>query len=334
MHDPSNVTSEYSAPADATSTGHPVPAPMERQSAKRALSWRRLLRVLGLVLLGVVLSRIDLKSMLSNMMAADFLLTTAAVLLTAPFFLIKSWRWMRILRRLGIEVSWADSTLMYGAGLFAGQVTPGQVGELVRVHYLAKRGHPPVPSLFSVVTDRILDATTLAVVGLPGIFIFGLSLTNIERRALLLVASVAILATSAIFLFVWRVPSAWSEKGWAWLRKLDRARSSSGFLPWASLLVLSSVLALAVNIARFYCLFAALGLHMPVFHFATGMAFVSLVGLLPISVAGIGTRDLALVAILSQVGISAEQAVAFSTLILGLYVLNLVWGFPAWTIET
>ena len=57
------------------------------------------------------------------------------------------------------------------------------------------------------------------------------------------------------------------------------------------------------------------------------------VSLLPISIAGLGTRDITLVALFSTLGLSSEAAIAFSTLLLLLYFVNSLICFPAWLVH-
>lgn len=111
-----------------------------------------------------------------------------------------------------------------------------------------------------------------------------------------------------------------------------RALSTSG-TAWA--VAGATVLALALNIIRFYMLLLSLGLTLPIGALIFGIALANLIGLLPISVAGVGMRDAVLLLVFQQAGQSSEGAIAFSLLILLVaYGLNLIWGFPAWLLET
>lgn len=62
-------------------------------------------------------------------------------ILSIPFFAIKIWRWKFILYRIGIDYPFYNSVKTYGAGLFLGQMTPGQIGEMVRGSLLSNRGY-------------------------------------------------------------------------------------------------------------------------------------------------------------------------------------------------
>jgi uncharacterized membrane protein YbhN (UPF0104 family) len=105
---------------------------------------------------------------------------------------------------------------------------------------------------------------------------------------------------------------------------------------WASrrtmtALLLTTSAALAINLVRFYLLLLALGLALPLDAFVFGTSLANLVGLLPISIAGIGTRDTVLTLVFQSGGQSPGDALAYSALILAIaYGLNLLLGFPAW----
>jgi uncharacterized protein (TIRG00374 family) len=65
-----------------------------------------------------------------------------------------------------------------------------------------------------------------------------------------------------------------------------------------------------------YLLALSLGINIGLFFFILVIPVLSLLDLLPISISGIGTRDVALIFLFGLNGISAEQAVAFSLLYL------------------
>jgi uncharacterized membrane protein YbhN (UPF0104 family) len=65
-----------------------------------------------------------------------------------------------------------------------------------------------------------------------------------------------------------------------------------------------------------YCFGLSLGLPLSYFEMAGISAVCSLVASMPISIAGAGTRDAALIAILAGYGIGSAEAVALSTLML------------------
>ena len=301
---------------------------------------RWLFRLIGLLILAALLRQIQLDTVVDLLRGLHAGWFFGAVMMTAPFFLLKSWRWRMIMRELGIEIPNGLAVQLYGAGLFAGQITPGQLGEIVRAHFLWRRGHDGMLAVGSVMVDRALDLALLVCVALPGVFvIIG------PGQGFLVVAGVVGVATAFLMLR----PGQWRRVLISWMQhfpsvgraamKVDellitmvRALSTPG-AAWA--VAGATVLALALNILRFYLLLLSLGLTLPVGGLIFGIALANLIGLLPISVAGIGMRDAVLLLVFQQAGQPGEGAIAFSLLILLVaYGLNLIWGFPAWLLET
>ena len=80
--------------------------------------------------------------------------------------------------------------------------------------------------------------------------------------------------------------------------------------------VLLTIASWAITYAANYCFSRSLGLPLSFFEMAGISAVCSLVASLPVSIAGAGTRDAALIAILAGYGIGSAKAVALSTLML------------------
>ena len=295
------------------------------------------IRILGLVIFSIVLARIDLGGMSEAITSARLGLVLAALALTVPFFITKSYRWRFILRRTEIHISNRASLQLYGAGLFAGQVTPGQLGELVRARFLWLRGHDPVKSTFSVVVDRALDMVALVLVAIPGFgLVFGASAAVAVLIALLAMTIAVVLIRPRRVLRALAGKLGPRAQGASarvddLIGSMEQSMRTSAD---AAVLALTTAAALGINMLRFYLLLVSLGLSLPIANFVFGVALANLLGLMPITVLGIGTRDAVMVLVFQQAGESAEGAVAFSLLILGVaYVFNLAWGFVAWQLE-
>jgi hypothetical protein len=95
---------------------------------------------------------------------------------------------------------------------------------------------------------------------------------------------------------------------------------------------LLTLAAYVVHYVRFYILLLALhlGAPPPVLAFVATLALVSVVALIPVTVMGVGTRDGVLVLAAGGLGLTNEEAVGFSLLILVTYLANLAIGFVCW----
>ncbi|MFQ5685036.1 MAG: lysylphosphatidylglycerol synthase transmembrane domain-containing protein [Candidatus Scalindua sp.] len=297
-------------------------------------------RSIGLFAFAFLITRIDINQVITGVIQANPVLVFVAFSLTFPFFAIKSWRWQSLLNSLGLFISYPKVYLLYMIGLFAGLLTPGQVGEMVKVYYIKRSGGSIWMSGLSIVLDRLLDLGLLVVLTIPVFWVFDDIVTiNLSTRVLVVLA--AITALFFIFKDVRKRVIYFINFCYSWIiQKIKKKYNIESMgnlnilkrIPYSSVITLTA-LAYAINYLRFYLLLAALQVQIPLLHLIVGLALVWLVGTLPISVAGIGTRDLALITVFSHLGIRSELAISFSFLILGLYLFQMIVGFLFWIIK-
>ena len=139
-----------------------VPTKPIRRTVPR---WRKLLPLLGFVLLGWVLSRLDLSGMGA---ALGRIAPSAVVIACALFavnFFVKALRWQRLLQAQGIHVPGRVTFAAFMSGQFYAQVTLGRVGEFFRIEALLARGVSAGAALASSIFDRLLDLFMVLAVG-------------------------------------------------------------------------------------------------------------------------------------------------------------------------
>lgn len=293
--------------------------------------WLRLLGV-GLLAALVFLFKIDLGKTADLIAHADRLAIAAAVLLFVPFLLTKAWRWQIILGDLGIPISFGEAVKLYALGLGAGMMTPGQVGDAVKVAYLRESGLGR--ALLSVLLDRLWDVFVLLLLAGSGAFLFWQQLEG-EWLAigLLAVGTIVLLGITAS-------PGAQT----ALLKLLTRLRRSDRGAPAYEPVRLRpmqivrqfafTLMATVVVYARYYLITSALNIHLDPVPFVAAMSLATIAALLPISISGLGARDAALLLIAESIGISREQALGVSALILFLSVVNGLVGFGVWLLQS
>jgi hypothetical protein len=89
-------------------------------------------------------------------------------------------------------------------------------------------------------------------------------------------------------------------------------------------------LAYLIYSLRLYLLLWSLGGKVPVPEFVSSIAIMSLAVILPVTIAGVGTRELVVMWLFHRLGLTNELAVGFSLLVLLLYVSNALVGAVAW----
>lgn len=120
---------------------------------------RYLLLLVGTALLAFYFARTDLRALLEKTLAFPPLYALGVVLLNFACGLVKTLRWKRFLRTLGVEVRLGPAYLAVHAAFFLGLVTPGTAGELTRAASLATGRRQ---GLAILVLEKLSDLAVLA----------------------------------------------------------------------------------------------------------------------------------------------------------------------------
>ncbi len=302
---------------------------------KKLSTWVRVL--ISLSLLGLLLWQVGAQNTLARlrqMNPLDFALALGLYLLGVG---LRAWRWQGLLQALGQQVRLARLTELYFVGTFFNNMLPtGIGGDVIRGYELAKDGTGAAASASSILVDRAtglitLMATALVTLGValwlrPGLIEPRVALVILVISAGVLVGTLAMLGADTLHRWFVRVP--WLER---WLERpgiRNFARSFSAFRGSAltTALLLSTVFNLQL-IATNYLLGQGLGVngHMdtPLLYYLLFIPIISFVLSLPISVAGLGAREAAYVALFSSVGVPSDLGLALS---LAFYAVNLLTG--------
>lgn len=302
---------------------------------KKLLPW--LLRLLGPALLVLFLLNADLGQLWATLRGALLWPIALSLLLMPPFVIIKSWRWVQLLRQMGLDLDLPTACALYTVGLFYGATTPGQAGDLLKAVYLRDRGHPLAPALLSVVLDRLFDLLVMAALATIGIFALGRLLPSRELQGLLVAGMGAGLVTLTVLL-VAQGPRQWAltvamprfAPGLTGnLQRWNHELSSLSLRPGpVAAVVIASLISACFTFVRLWLLFLALGLSaVPLYVVVGASALIAVLQVLPISIAGVGVRDAVLIAILRPYGYSDEQALTLSALFLLINLEHILVGF-------
>lgn len=325
----------------AAANGHEAEPPKVVLAADRKTPrWRRVLPFAGLVLLIWLLSRLNLGDMgqaLSRVTIGTLVLSSGAFTINT---LVKALRWHRMLAAQGIALPPKVTLAAFMSGQFYGQVTLGRVGELFRVEALIERGVSTGAALASSILDRLLDLfLVLAAGAVLGAFVLG----NAQIAALALLLMIlggcgawAVIATIGSPEPSPRVASFFH--GLAARPFLDRIGKlvrelASGMYPMTRPGPLLEALVWTVIAWAFYLsalFFLAGGLHILISKIVltATAAFAALSALLPVTISGLGARELIYIAVLKQHGVADEPAAVLSLLHLFIMTISAtLFGF-------
>lgn len=288
----------------------------------------QLWRLLGPCLLAVLLWRVGPRQWWRQVTGADPVWFAVACAMALPLALGKGWRWLQIVRAQGVALSLREAVGIYSAGMVAAAVTPGRVGDLAKVYFLTERGADTGTGLAAVVVDRVIDAGLLVLLATVGIVV----VPDLPRAAAVAVGVGTVVGAVAVAALLWspsvaqRLLRRWDGSRWA-----DRATEAVGSFHvgfrsvgprWWPIVAAGTVAAWAPYFAAAWCCARALGLALPVVHLVTAVSVAAVLAMVPVTVAGIGTREATFALVLGRGAVTPEQAVALASLLLAWVVVN------------
>jgi uncharacterized membrane protein YbhN (UPF0104 family) len=300
------------------------------------------MRLVGPLLLVWVLWRFgDFETLTGTFKRASLWPLVGAVLLDAGVIHVKLFRWQSLLAACNVRVDTAAAYKAYLPSLFMGLATPARVGDVVRIQYLKTDHGVRYPDGLAVsVVDRLCDVyVLLAFVSLGIVHLTSALSAPLARTAWLVVAGVAV---APLLLFVPKV----AEPAASWLyARVGGGEASDGptvfFDALRSLMRSALVVPLGATVAAFlinylqaWLVASALGMTLSFADVVAVVSISSLLGLLPISVSGVGVRE-AFFALVFPVafGLSETMGIAFGLGVFGvIYLPALAAGFVAWQV--
>jgi uncharacterized protein (TIRG00374 family) len=273
--------------------------------------------------------------------------------------LAASYKWRELLREQGIQIGVLRVLRLNSIALFYNLVLPGQEsGNAVKAMLLGRASHHAEKVWASVVVDQVILFLATSLITLVGL-IFNPALPGWPVwMALTLTGLVGALSIHALFLskrlsnwldrflrpisrmlrLPWKrrqapapdampgtpLPGEWLEPLWNGLRSYQTTWHRLGYV-----LVLSLVYQLAL-IAVAYQFGLGLGIHISYLSLTWVMTLVCMAQALPISFAGVGTRDSALIYFLGLLGVAGGLALELS---LSMLALNVLMGLPGAVVQ-
>ena len=268
----------------------------------------------------------------------------ARPLLVLPFimiivFALQTLKWKIILLQQGARISFKTLFPVNLIGFFYGTITPGRMGTLLKMSYLKERTDIPLAACgTSILLDKFLDAVTLLFLALVGTYMI------IGKMTGLFVSFVFVFVfLTAMFLLNYRkqrsrylvelfLKTAFPQYFESRLRQsvelffdaLPRKRRLAvplilSGLTWVLVFTQSYTIACALDIPLSYLTF--------LFVIPVGSA----IGLLPITVGGLGTREATYVTLFLLYGISPQKVMSMS--LINIFICSLIPAFIGWMVS-
>ncbi|HXV65281.1 MAG TPA: lysylphosphatidylglycerol synthase transmembrane domain-containing protein [Vicinamibacteria bacterium] len=290
--------------------------------SKRVQLALRLAVSAGLVLL--LVSRLDTENMARFVRRADLLLVLITFLAVLVDRGLMAGRWVVLVEALDVRAPRLRILKIFFLSTFFGSFLPSGVGgEAVRALSFGKLTSRGVESVASVVMDRLLGLLSMLLAGLLSLSVFYHVYPHPALLGIVIASSLLVVAVLALSLSPRVHTRALSWHSSPWLTQGVGALARYRNRMWVLVLVLGMSLAVQLlRIVQAYLLSEAMGLGTEAIYFFCFIPPILIVTMLPVSIGGWGTANLAYVALFSQVGMDPEGAFVLSVLILALGVLG------------
>ena len=302
-----------------------------------------LIRLIGFILLGVILSSIDYKSFGNAILKVDPFLYFITFPLLVLIYIFKSIRWKILLKIQGINYSFLNCLFVFFSSNFIAFITPGRIGEIAKAFYLKRDVSISLSrALPTVFLDRLFDIYALLILGIIGFFQFSL-FGELNSINIVIIVLILILP----FVFIIKDISMPIIKFFFKLPFLNRFQSKANhagetfFGEIKTLIsfkllygVLFTLLAYFVLFYIAYLISLACGFEVNFFTIMFFVAVANILSFIPISFSGIGTREASMIFLFSLINMSKEDALLFSTLFfITFYIVGGLYGFIFYNIK-
>ncbi len=257
---------------------------------------------------------------------------------------LKIVKWKLIVNVIYPEFSLKIAFISYLTSLAISMFTPAKAGEIIRIFYVENSGKDYGKTFSLVISDRIIDFFLLFSSGIVGVIVL-LALFSVEivpvwiilLFVLALIIITIVLFNEKIFasIFMPVVNKIFPKKYRGFMTDLY-ANYFSGvkillnnkqqLIPAICVGIISWILPIIYG----YTLALAIGINAPMLFFVALIPIICVIELIPISISGIGTRDLAVIYLFGLLSISPEHAVIYSMFYLLLYWITGLLGMLLW----
>jgi hypothetical protein len=296
-----------------------------------------------IAIIAFLFARVDLGAMAQHLARANGIALLLALVLYFFAIALSVLKWEILVRAQGIRAPLGDLLVYYLVGLFFGNLLPSNVGgDVVRAYDLARACRRAEAAAVSVLVDRLMGMVAFFGAAVVMALLATLTLargSELEQLEIATVVAATVFLFAAALLFSRRFSQR--VKGvfaLPFLRPLEpMARRAFDALQ----VYRHSYRALALNIALSACIVVvttlvwysvarALGETLSIFYFFLFNPLIAFVLLIPISINGLGTKELAAVFFFGLVGMSNEAALSMSLIFHLIVILTSLPGGVLW----
>ncbi|MDD5558505.1 lysylphosphatidylglycerol synthase transmembrane domain-containing protein [Candidatus Methylomirabilis sp.] len=295
--------------------------PASRSATKAWQFWLKL--VVSIALLALLLAKTDLQALGTLFRSLRISIFFGSILLYLLAQLLSTVRWRCLLQAEKIHLPFWRLILLYYEGMFFNLMLPTAIGgDLVRGYRVSRLTERREASLASILVERLSGFVALAIIGCIAIIPAYAHVNDplivwlMAGSAAGMVALIASLLSDRLqALFFRLLHGVGLGRFHDTVHRLYEAVQQYWTHRRALLVALGlSLILQSMVITIFFLISQALNLSVPLRYFFLFVPLISVISMLPISVAGLGLREGSAVYLFSKVGMDSAGAISLSLL--------------------
>jgi len=295
--------------------------------------FKKILPFIGLGIFFFLILNIGVHRVVSTFLSISPVYIVAAAILTLPRILIRNLAWQSILKQQKMRINFSSSLRILLIGYFYATLTPGYMGHLMRMPYIKEEIDEPYGKLF---------VNTLIEIFVRNVSLFILVLTGTlfilhYEPFVFYVTLLFILITFIIYWFF-----AKESRGVSFFNFIVRYLLPEKFKSKAALIINSfykdfpdirslffpfilGLFTWIIIFSQIYIIGLSLGIDVPYHVFLVVYPIANIIGFIPITSSGFGTREAAVIFLFGLFGVSADKALVLS--VAGFLITDFLTGF-------
>jgi glycosyltransferase 2 family protein len=262
---------------------------------------------------------VDANAFMETAKNANTLFLWYALLAISPTFILNPLRWFFVLKAYGYNLRFKTVVRAITAS-YAFILIPGRIGDFVRT-YFTKDRIPAVEAIGSVIVEKIIDVLMLLIASSFGLIILG----QVIYGLMALTTAICVIAGVII------VKKIGPKFGLTKIDFIYKVTTTVKIPNNPTYLVITGLVSITnwfISFIAAYFLFLAFQATVPFIAIVAYLPITLFIGLIPISIGGIGVRDSAIIALFASYAISAQAlAVGLSYSFLSYFLFMLI-GIP------
>ena len=293
---------------------------------------KKLLPTIGIAILIYLLLSFDREKIIEVFSGINPVYAFLSFCSIIPIVLFVNYEWQLILKKHNIKVSFRYSLKNIFIGYFYGFITPGGFGAYTRAIYLSDESGETLQKCFAnILIFNTIDYLALVTLGVVGGFILSSKIPNIFPMIFFVFVVLIVLLTIFIRketgkplfkkLLQSKIFNPYKDR---WTGHIDALYEDIPLVKDLMYPFFISVIGWIVWFSELYLISKLFSIDVLYIYFILIIAVANVIASIPITIYGLGTREMALIGLFSLFGVAPENVISLS-----LFWFVVVWLFPS-----